>query len=117
MFIVETLVATTLLCSSLKRESGAVCVTSSGIVQVASGGTLENKMTGEIEDISGVLDVSVKRTGDTFDVSVTMENMDFEPFDKVVNCKLSLYDRYPNYTFNFDYQLAEISPALASYAA
>ena len=124
MFFVETAVAATLLCTANKRqcseiESLSVVNSKHGtsLFKVSSGRTLEGKMVNDIQDMAGVVDVTVKRTGDTFDVFVVMENMEFEPFDRVVNCKLALYDRYPNYTFHFDYQLEDASPAIASYAA
>lgn len=108
--IVETAVAVTLLCTSAKRQRPEVdvsCITNSGsagihLVRVASGRTLEAKMVDDIEEMSGVVDVTVKRTGDVFDVFVVMENMDFAPFSAVVQKELDLDAKFPDYTFNFD---------------
>jgi hypothetical protein len=108
MLIVETAVAVTLLCASTKRqriEDFAYSMNSSAkqkVFQIASGRTLESKMTGDIEEMAGVVAVTVKRTGDTFDVSVIMENMDFDPFRAVVEKELALDGTYPDLTFNFE---------------
>jgi hypothetical protein len=75
---------------------------------MASGRTLERQMTDDIEDLAGVISVKVNRVDNTFDVLVVMENMDFEPFDAVIRKKVELFDRHPDFTFNFD-----VTPAYA----
>jgi hypothetical protein len=74
-------------------------------------------MTSEIEEMPRVIDVSVKRTGDTFDVFVAMENLDFAPFEAVLKKELALYEKYPQYAFNFDIDSVEPEAALLTNAA
>jgi hypothetical protein len=118
MLIVETAFAVGMLCTSTTKRKRAVedmnpsYAVGNGLTvlpfQASSGSTLENKMTNEIEDMPGVVDVRVKRTGDNFDVLVVMENMDFGPFSGVVEKELALDAKFPEFTFNF-----ELLPAAA----
>jgi hypothetical protein len=106
VFIAETVMAAGLCYIPLKRVRDmryVVCTSEHAeLVQTASGKTMEGQMISDIEEMAGVCRVSVNRAGDTFDVFVVMENMDFEPFDAVIRKKVDLYDRYPDLTFNFD---------------
>jgi hypothetical protein len=130
MLVAESVLVITLLCSTAKRRQ-TISSPSDGshaigqlqpvqhlsVVQRLSGRTLESDMVNEIEKMPGVVSVSAKRTGDTFDISVSMDTMEFEPFDRVVNYKLALYELHPGYVFNFDYQLADLPPTIAIHAA
>jgi hypothetical protein len=125
MLVLETAFTVGMLCASSKRKRAVDDLTPSYAVgngltvvpfQASSGGTLENKMTSEIEDMPGVVSVTVKRAGDTFDVSVVMENMDFDPFNAVVLKKVDLYDKFPDYHFNFELTPADALPKRAMLA-
>jgi len=110
MLVAETVVAVTMLCSSAKRRShgdsptclSVVSTSTIGSCQASSGRTLERQMTDDIEQLRGVRRASAKRSGDVFDVSVVMEDMDFARFDAVVQKELELYSTYPDFTFYFD---------------
>lgn len=125
MVMLETIAAATLLCNAAaRRELEPISdhlqvVGRPLLVQRATGNTLEYMMLTDIESLPGVVSVSAKRTGDTFDVSVVMENMDFEPYDAVIRKKVALFDAYPSLTFNFDLMPVDAieAPAPSSHAA
>lgn len=126
MLIAETVVIVNLLCTSTKRRRSELdqepqyTTNSIAWFEVASGRTLEGKMTSDIEEMPGVVEVRVMRTGDTFDVFVVMENMEFGPFNAVIQKELELYAKFPRYTFNFDLtpvMALEPDPALSLHAA
>jgi hypothetical protein len=73
--------------------------------------TLEGQMISDIQEIDGVRDVSVSRTGDTFDVSVIIDSMEFSRFDAVVQKELQLYSEFPQFTFHFDINPSEDTDA------
>jgi len=108
MIIAETVIMAGLCYSSSRRvskgsEEYIICETScSTLVQVASGKTMEGQMISDIEQIAGVCHVSVARLGGAFEVAVTMEDMEFDSFNAVVQKELALYSAFPNYTFHFD---------------
>lgn len=74
-------------------------------------------MTKDIEDLAGVVDVTVRRTGDTFAVTVLMENLEFGPFESVVKKEVELFERYPQYTFNFDIDSVDVESSILTNAA
>jgi hypothetical protein len=125
MLVLETAFTVGMLCASSKRkravdELAPSYAVGNGLTVVpfraSNGGTLENKMTNEIEEMPGVVSVAVKRMGDTFDVSVVMENMDFDPFNAVILKKVDLYDKFPDYHFNFELTPADALPKRAMLA-
>lgn len=112
MLIVETAVAVGMLCASTKRKRAVDDMTPSYAVgsgltvvsfQASSGSTLENKMTHDIEEMPGVVSVTVQRSGDVFDVMVVMEDTNFEQFNTVAQKKVDLYEDFPGHTFNFNF--------------
>src|SRR5437764_355591 len=112
MLIAETAVVIGPASADLRRldvDSGYVVCESSHVVgvQIASGRTLEGQIISDIKQMNGVRHVSVLRSGSAFEVVVVMENMDFDPFNAVVQKELDLYSRFPNFTFHFDIAPAE----------
>jgi len=113
--VLETAVAVGMFCASTKRgraeEQSPRYIVSSGLTLVpfraSSSGTLEGFMTDEIQDLPGVVSVSVKRDGTVFNVLVVMEDTDFDRFATVAQKKIGLYENFPNHTFNFDFITAE----------
>jgi hypothetical protein len=107
MLVVETMMAVGLCCGPLKRSNSkthyAVCTSERAeLVQVSTGNSMESQMLSDIEKIEGVLHAEVSRSGDTFDVSVLIDSMDFPKFDAVVQEELRLYVAFPQFTFHFD---------------
>lgn len=109
MFVAETAMAVTMLCSSAKkRQRGddpgwfSVSTSKCSSCVVSSGRTLERKMTDDIEALAGVLDVSLNRIGDSFSFTIVMQDMDYARFDRVVQKELEWSSAYPGFSFYFD---------------
>ncbi len=109
MLVTESVVVITLLCSTVKRQQ-AINSPSDGIhvvgepllIQRPSGRTLEAAMVNDIEKMHGVVSVSARRDGDTVNVSVVMDNLEFGPFSAVAQKELEISDKFPGLRFNFD---------------
>ena len=111
MLVAESVLVITLFCSPTKRRQtidspsppeGIHVVGYPLSIHHLSGNTLEAATVDEIEKMPGVVSVSAKRRGGAFDLFVVMENMDFEPFNAVIQKKVALFEKYPGFTFNFD---------------
>lgn len=76
-----------------------------------SGISLEQKVANDIEEISGVNSVSIKRRGDVFDVNVVMDRLTFDTYEKIIQHELQLVDAFPGLKFNFN-----VTPAVESTA-
>jgi len=63
---------------------------------------LESSEKQELENIQGVTGVEIDRQGDRYYVTVTLQDLEFSVFDKVIEQELALFDKYPNKSFNFD---------------
>ena len=109
---VETAVVATLVCASTKRSrADAELHLISGrtqCVQVASGRTLETVMTEEINDVSGVADVKIRRDGSVVSVDVEMSQFDRNSRRSVYAAERRLAKRYPNH--RLDVRLIDRSP-------
>ena len=106
MIIAESILALSVLCTIPKRLNlGHELQYISGAgtcFQVSSGPTLEERLTMDIEQISGVREVSVKRNGDSLDVCVVIDNMEFALYEKVIQKELDLFEKFPNLQVRFD---------------
>jgi hypothetical protein len=84
-------------------------------VAMASGKTLDERIMSELDEMAGVRETSVVRTGDAVRVTVILDDMDFSRFDAVVQKELELYSRYPDLSFYFDIvSAAELEEELES---
>ena len=126
MFIAESVIAMTVLCSAPKRQrrwddlhqmsNGAQAV---NCFQITSGISLEHKVTIELEEIVGVRDVKIQRNGNSFSVDVVVADLEFSTYEQVINKEIELFDRFPELSFEFNVMPAsalEITPTVL-YAA
>jgi hypothetical protein len=125
MFIAESIIAMTVLCSAPKRQrwdelhkmsNGAGAV---NCFQITSGISLERKVTIELEEIAGVRDVKIQRSGNSFSVDVIVADLDFSTYEQVIKKEIELFDRFPELSFEFNVMPAsslEITPTVL-YAA
>src|SRR5437773_1922786 len=70
--------------------------------QVASGVSLEHKLTKDIQEIAGVDGVTIRRMGASYQVSVIMGTFAFESYEKVIQKELELFDALPGLDFVFN---------------
>jgi hypothetical protein len=108
MFIGETILVVTALCSGPPKkrqfEDQDYTVTShtQGCFQLASGSSLETKLTDDIGDIPGVRSVNVAPTEGGLDVLVVLEKLEFSTYEKVINRELELFEKFPHLTVRFN---------------
>ncbi len=68
----------------------------------------------DLTELEGVRGVEITRRGDTFEVTVGMDTLEFSPFEKVIQKELELFDEFPGLTFNFNITLADQAEAATS---
>lgn len=114
MLVAETVLALSVVCTLPKRR---VCSgrevselvpyvittdTTPRSFQMADGVSLERKLTDDIENIQGVADVQIKQIDGALEVNVTLDNLEFSLFEKVMQKELDLYDQFPDMPVRFN---------------
>jgi hypothetical protein len=129
MLVAETVLALSVVCTLPKRRvysGGEVSElvpyvittdTTPRSFQMADGVSLERKLTDDIENIQGVVDVRVKQVNGVLEVSVVLENLEFPLFEKVTQKELDLFDQFPDMPVRFNVVPQQADQAAIRHAA
>jgi hypothetical protein len=113
MFVAETVLVLSMVCTLPKRRTGVdgemsdgtpyvvTTAATSSSFQVADGVSLEQTVTDKISEIEGVNDVIITQAGTSYEVNVTMGTFAFETYEKVIGEELALLDKHPDLDFEF----------------
>ena len=114
MIVVETMMATALLCTSTKKkctDSDIVYFTTQprpALIHLTTGETLETIVSDKIKSLPHVDGVSVRRNGPVVSVDVEMSKFDKATRRSVYAVERQLAEQYPNHSV--DVRLIDKSP-------
>jgi hypothetical protein len=66
-----------------------------------SGMSLERKVKIDLEEINGIRRVEIQRQGNTVDVTVVVDELEFVSFSKITRQEMYLFDHHPELSFDF----------------